>query len=285
MNQYLRFAALLSALAMPPAGAQYYPPMDPMGDTRSYTALWWVPSESGWGLNTNHQGDTLFVTLFTYARDGQPMWLVGPNLMGLPGEPSFFGPLYRTTGPAFNAVPWTQIAFEQVGTMTIDFLNAGRAAVTYTFEGVPVSKAVHRQEFGAPVPECVKMAGSRSGVFNYQDLWWNPAESGWGLNMVQQGTTIFATLFTYSMAGRDMWLVAPSVTRQPDASWTGPLYSTTGPAFDTTPWTPIGFTEVGSMTFHFSAGDRATMSYTVNGVRVDKEIQREVFAGTAPACR
>ena len=73
MNRYLRIAALLLALAAPTAHSQYGP-MDPMGDTTSYTALWWVPAESGWGLNTNHQGDTLFVTLFTYGRDGQPLW-------------------------------------------------------------------------------------------------------------------------------------------------------------------------------------------------------------------
>jgi hypothetical protein len=285
MSRYLRIAALLLGLAVPPAGAQYYPPMEPMGDTTSYTALWWVPSESGWGLNTNHQGDTLFVTLFTYARDGQPMWLVGPNLMGLPNELYFAGPIYRTTGPAFNQMPWSAIAFTQVGTMTVDFITPTLAAITYSVDGVSVSKAVHRQEFGAPVPECLKMAGSRAGVFNYQDLWWNSSESGWGINMVQQGTTIFATLFTYATSGRDMWLVAPNITRQPDASYTGPLYSTRGPAFDASPWTAISFEQVGTMTMRFSAGDRATLTYTVNGTSVTKEIERQVFGGTAPACR
>jgi hypothetical protein len=33
-------------------------------------------------------------------------------------------------------------------------------------------------------------------------LWWNPGESGWGLNLNQQGTTIFGTLFTYDSARR-----------------------------------------------------------------------------------
>ena len=32
----------------------------------NYTALWWNPAESGWGVNFNHQGNILFGTLFTY---------------------------------------------------------------------------------------------------------------------------------------------------------------------------------------------------------------------------
>jgi hypothetical protein len=283
MKRLLSSAARVACLAVFPAAAQYddYP----MADQTSYTALWWVPAESGWGLNTNHQGDTVFATLFTYAPDGQAMWLVGPNLTGLGGERYFSGPIYRTTGPAFNTVPWTAIGFTQVGTMNIDFLTASLATVTYTFDGTSVSKVVQRQVFGSPVPECNKASGSRAGVANYQDLWWNPAESGWGLNMVQQGTVIFTTLFTYAPSGRDLWLVGPALRRQADGSYTGSLFTTTGPRFDASPWREIGVSEVGAMTLRFSAGDRATLSYTVNGTSVTKNIERQVFGSTAPVCR
>jgi hypothetical protein len=285
MRRVLAFIALAASLAAAPAAAQYgpYDPEYPMGDQTSYTALWWVPEESGWGLNTNHQDNIVFATLFTYAPDGQPMWLVGPSLTGVTTE-RFSGPIYRTTGPAFNQVPWTTIGFTQVGTMQIEFMSSSRASVTYTFNGTSVSKTVQRQVFGAPVPDCVALAGPRTGVANYQDLWWNPAESGWGLNMVQQGTIIFTTLFTYSAAGRDMWLVGPALTRQTDGSYTGALYSTTGPRFDTRPWTAINVTQVGTMTLRFSAGDRATLTYTVNGTSVTKSIERQAFGAMAPVC-
>ena len=42
----------------------------------NYTALWWNPSENGWGINFNHQGNILFGTLYTYDSSGQPLWLV-----------------------------------------------------------------------------------------------------------------------------------------------------------------------------------------------------------------
>lgn len=276
--------ALAAVLAIAPAKAQYGPE-EPVGDNASYTALWWVPEESGWGLNTNHQGNVVFATLFTYAPDGQPMWLVGPSLTGLAAERYFSGPIYRTTGPAFDTVPWTPIGFTEVGSMQIDFLGPSLAAVTYTFNGTSVSKVVRRQVFGSPVPECVSVAGSRAGVPNYQDLWWNPAESGWGLNMVQQGTVIFATLFTYARSGRDLWVVGPALRRQADGSYAGTLYSTRGPRFDAVPWTAIEATEVGTMTLRFSSGDRARLDYTLDGVRVAKDIERQVFGAVAPVCR
>jgi hypothetical protein len=286
MKRLLRFAALLAAaLGLAAARAQYYPPEIPEDNGPSYTALWWNPAESGWGLNTNHQDDIVFATLFTYAADGGPMWLVGPNLARAPGQLTFSGPLYRTTGPAFNAQPWTSIASTQVGTMSIEFLSESSARVTYGFSGSTVTKTVQRQVFAEPVPECVAVFGSRAGVFNYQDLWWNPAESGWGMNMAQQGTVIFATLFTYAPDGRDLWIVGPGLRRQPDASYTGAIYTTRGPAFDASPWTPITVTEVGSMTLRFLSGDRATLAYTYDGATVSKTIQRQVFGAAAPACR
>lgn len=278
---------IAAALLALPAAAQYGPeyPDDPVGEPASHTALWWVPEESGWGLNTNHQGDIVFATLFTYAADGQPMWLVGPGLTGAAGEGRFSGPIYRTTGPAFNAVPWTPISFREVGSMEVEFIDSARATVSYVFEGTRVTKQVRRQVFGSPVPECVGKRGSRAGVANYQDLWWNRAESGWGLNLAQQGPVIFATLFTYSATGRDLWLVASGLARQPDGSFAGSLFSTTGPRFDADPWTPIGFSQAGTMTLRFSAGDRGTLVYSVNGVEVTKEIERQTFGPVAPVCR
>ena len=46
----------------------------------NYQGLWWnapAGSESGWGINLNHQGNTLFATWFTFGLDGKPLWLVG----------------------------------------------------------------------------------------------------------------------------------------------------------------------------------------------------------------
>jgi hypothetical protein len=37
---------------------------------------------------------------------------------------------------------------------------------------------------------------------NYQGIWWNASESGWGINLAHQGDTVFASWFTYDTAGK-----------------------------------------------------------------------------------
>jgi len=66
------------------------------------------------------------------------------------------------------------------------------------------------------------------------DLWWNPAESGWGVNIIQQSDVLFATFFLYAPDGRARWYVAsemrcPHVPTDFAMECGGTLYETTGP--------------------------------------------------------
>ena len=111
---------------------------------------------------------------------------------------------------------------------------------------------------------------------DYTDLWFNPAESGWGVNVIQQYETLFATLFVYGSDGTARWFVASDLRGSP-TSFTGPLYQTTGPAF-TAPWTGGATpTQVGTMTFNFTSWNAATLSYVVNGQTITKQIQRQTW--------
>ncbi|MEO7743358.1 MAG: hypothetical protein ABIR98_10500 [Usitatibacter sp.] len=121
-------------------------------------------------------------------------------------------------------------------------------------------------------------ASATSFGTDYTDLWFNPAESGWGVNVIQQSGTLFATLFVYGADNTPRWYVASDL-RGGQNSFTGLLYQTFGPAFSAT-WTGSAtVTQVGSMTFTFSSFSTGTLSYTVNGVTVNKAIQRQTFAG------
>ena len=247
------------------------------------TDLWWNASESGWGINLNHQDSTLFATLFTYDRDGSPMWLVmsnGPKQ----ADGSYSGPLYRTTGPAFDAQPFGAVASTVVGSMKVSFADANTATLTYTYNGTSVTKSITRQPFAATPPTCQWSAFDRSFSDNYQDLWWNPNESGWGVNVAQHGTTIFATLFTYDRSGKGLWLVLPDGQQTTPGTFSGTLYTTRGPAFDASPWGAISSTPVGTMTFTFTNGNAGTLTYTLNGATVTKSIQRQVFGAMRTDC-
>jgi len=135
---------------------------------------------------------------------------------------------------------------------------------------------------GAPVAIAQTQAAP-----NYQGLWWAaPAgsESGWGINFAHQGDIIFASWFTYDVAGKGMWLVMTAPQSAPN-TYAGTLYSTTGPAFNAVPFVPaqVVATAVGTGTLTFTDTNDGSFAYTVNGTSQLKSITREVF-GTLPNC-
>jgi cytochrome c553 len=123
---------------------------------------------------------------------------------------------------------------------------------------------------------------------SYQGLWLKGDEAGWGVNLTHQGTTLFATWFTYDTDGSGMWLVASSVAQSSPGNFSGALYRTVGPAFSANPFNSISFpanyTQVGTLSFSFSDANTGTMSYTVNGVSQSKAIQRFIYATGGTNC-
>ncbi|MEO7744080.1 MAG: hypothetical protein ABIR98_14170 [Usitatibacter sp.] len=250
-------------------------------EATNHTALWWNAAEPGWGLNVNHQGNKVFATLFTYDATG-PMWLVMSDST-LAADGAYQGTLLRTTGPAFNTVPFSGVVATAVGTMRIAFSGTNSASLTYTFNGTQVIKSLTRQEF-ATLAECSWSAFDRTYARNFQDLWYNAAEPGWGVNLTHQGNKLFATLFTYEAGGRGTWLVMSDGTLGTNGNFSGPLYRTSGPLFSASPWVAATATQVGTMSFAPSNGNAATLSYTFNGVTVSKQVTRQAFANVKPLC-
>ncbi len=266
----------------PPPG-----PPSPAVSSSNYTGMWWAPAESGWGLTVNHQGSTIFATLYTYSEAGVPMWLVmSAGQLQADGR-TFTGDLYRSTGPAFNAAPFTSANLAPVGTMSITFTSSSAASLSYTYGGIAVAKNIVQHVFGTAAASCTTTTGSRAALTNYQDLWWNPSEPGWGINITNQNDTLFAALYTYDLAGANHWMVMSSGLRQVDGSYVGDLFVTNGPAFNATPFAPIGaanLTRVGTMRLAFADGNTGTLDYTVNDVPVSKPITRFVFSSPVPSC-
>ncbi len=120
--------------------------------------LWWrspAGSESGWGINLVQQADILFVTWFTYNADGSGLWLTMSDARRSAPN-TYAGAIYRTTGPAFNAVPFNpaQVTVTQVGTGTLTFTDGNNGTFAYNVFGVSQSKAITRQIFANPVSVC-----------------------------------------------------------------------------------------------------------------------------------
>lgn len=106
------------------------------------------------------------------------------------------------------------------------------------------------------------------------DLWWIPSESGWGIQFVERGSTIFATMFVYDANGNPTWYTATMEGSKPGGvlTFTGDLFATTGPWFGAVPYQgKVTATKVGTMTWVKQAGEGGTLTYSVNGVAVTKQ--------------
>jgi hypothetical protein len=119
-------------------------------------------------------------------------------------------------------------------------------------------------------------------------LWFDPAESGWGVSLVQRDDTIFALLLVYDEERRPTWYVASDVTADGPAGtdagamqYTGVLYRTAGTwfggAFDPQSLTSAA---VGSIRLQYTPGMQGRtidLTYSANGVTVSKEVEAQVL--------
>src|ERR1700675_3644524 len=76
----------------------------------------------------------------------------------------------------------------------------------------------------------------QAAAFDYTDIWYQPAESGWGVNLIQKEDVIFATFFVYGATDQPNWLVA-IMNRDANGNFSGNLYTTVGPYYGA-PWSP-----------------------------------------------
>ncbi|MEO8306054.1 MAG: hypothetical protein ABI724_18235 [Betaproteobacteria bacterium] len=113
------------------------------------------------------------------------------------------------------------------------------------------------------------------------DSWWIPNESGWGIQFVERGSTIFATLYVYGPDSKATWYTATMFLVGNTLTWSGDLYGTTGPYFAAVPFDPNAVirTKVGTMTWTALDVATGTLSYDVNGVNVTKSNVTRTFAG------
>jgi hypothetical protein len=105
---------------------------------------------------------------------------------------------------------------------------------------------------------------------NYTDLWYLPAESGWGVSFTQHAGSnqVFAVWYTYDPRAPDaaspgryrpLWIVMPGGTWTSPTTVQGAAYVTNG--------SPLGpqsaMTKVGTFSFSFSGTSNGSFSYNI----------------------
>ena len=234
-----------------------------------YSGLWWIESESGWGMSLTQRSSILFMAWYTYDSSGAPIWYVITNcpVMGT----GCSGDIYKVTGGVSVAIPWSgsPLSVTKVGAGAFAFADANRGSFTYTLNGIAGVKNIIRQVFAT---------GTTPPPTDYTSLWWNPNESGWGVSLTQQFGIIFAALYTYDANRNPVWYVATNCPVVNNGC-TGSLYQVNGGRLPTDVWgTPtLNIKAVGNTTFAFTDGSNGTMSFTINGVAGSKVITKQIF--------
>ncbi len=136
---------LLSALALP---ANAYT-VDKAGT--SISGLWWNQNESGWGAAITQRFDTMFITLYTYDTNGNPIWYVGPNCPVI--NDGCTSDVYKVAGGKPLTTAWsTTNSLSIIGTVRLVFSSVDAGVMSYTLNGVAGSKTIIRQIFGTAPP-------------------------------------------------------------------------------------------------------------------------------------
>jgi len=236
------------------------------------TDVWHNPSEPGWGVFMDHQGDKLFGALFTHDAAGNPVWFVMSG-GSRQADGAYMGDLYRSNGPLAEGLVDTVA----VGMMRFEPGDGNTGTLTYIVGGVTTTKTVERFRFSTALRECRWSNDPQKASLeraNFTSLWWSPARPGWGLALSQQGENSFGVLFIYDTKGRPSWVVMASGVEKSVGSFGGTLYRAARGAIE----------EVGTLSLKFSSASEGVLKYRVDGADFEEKITRQVFSPLKAQC-
>lgn len=256
---------------------------------QTHSASWWDPADSGWGLATLDQGNVLGPYWFTYDEEGKPAWFMG---IGLPQpDGSYAGDLYRFTGTPFAQIGDTRAnqPGSIVGTISLAFDSDPRKmSFTTRIDGETVARNLTRFNFSGKDLVCRATSVPPADLTNYSGMWWEPATSGWGINVMHLDEQIFGQWYTYEAPDRPVFMTL-DLTRQGDGSYAGTVWRQKdgGRSFKSSisnqPSQP-GSGEVGSASLIFLDGAQAEFDYVVGEDTGHHVLQRFQFGNVIEQC-
>ncbi|MEP7157550.1 MAG: hypothetical protein ABI905_17340, partial [Betaproteobacteria bacterium] len=201
----------------------------------------------------------------------KPVWYVMPGGCWNAAGDVFSGPLYQPLGSPYMDYDAHQFqARPAAGEATISYQSNANAILSYVIDGNAGTKTLEPQNFGV-VDNKPKLAVG--------DLWWGGEdENGWGVNIVQQGSSLFVTWYTYDSEGQVSWYVMPAGT------WDGTIYAGTLYRTRGSPWVGhvydaslLQVVPVGTLSLNFIDQGLATMTYPLASATQTKVIVRQPF--------
>lgn len=159
-------------------------------DERSPMAqgAWWDSTRSGSGFEIFSHGNQVGVVWYTFSPEGKPVWYLAQGDLTNVAQQDWPLRRYRwTSGSGASS--------EEVGTLKLAFSNPESAKVTWRIQGNSGTWSIEPLRLSGVVNEV-----DRSGA------WHDPASSGWGLSIIEQGKLLAAAVYTYDEQGDPTWL-------------------------------------------------------------------------------
>jgi trimeric autotransporter adhesin len=242
----------------------------------NYSDMWWAGSvENGWGMSVQqHASGVQFIALYIYDANGLPRWYAMPGGSWSNGFTTYSGQLFQPTSAPLNN--YQAAAFSvgaPAGTATIRYIDNVVAELSYTIDGISGTKRLQRMAFG-----------QGNATLDVGDMWWGGTnENGWGINIAQQGNTLFSIWYTYGNDGKAQWFTQPGGTWN-GSVYSGPLATTSGSRWLGATYDPLLFrvNAVGTFSLRFSNTDNAILNYSFSsgpfaGVSQSKAIVRMAY--------
>ena len=148
---------------------------------------WWNPSRAGNGFEFFNVDDRAMIIWYTYEESGRPAWYTAQGNVSTMNAAQW--PLLRhrwidgRKAPAVE-VGWVRIAVGSFEAATLTW-NIGGTQGVWPIQPFVVSN----------LPQASDRTGS----------WFDPANSGWGFSLTEQGDVFGGVLFTYDAAGEPTW--------------------------------------------------------------------------------
>lgn len=149
---------------------------------------WWNPSRAGNGFEMFNVGKQVMVIWYTYDDAGKAIWYTAQgNLIDDMPSP-----------------PWPLLRHRWENGRKVDPAQAGTLKVTLNHaEGADISWDLNGKSGTWPIVPFI-VSGIQNEV-DHTGSWFDPANSGWGFTLTEQGDVMGGVLFTYDTSGAPTW--------------------------------------------------------------------------------
>lgn len=260
------FASLASSLA---AAAVTVADRSPFAQ-----GFWWNNQRPGSGFEMFNAAGTAMVTWYTYEASGSAVWYTAQGPVATLGQDEW--PLLRhrwVNGAKAPAV--------MVGSVKVTLSSSESATFAWKITDATAGPGSGTHTIVPFIQSGVLREVDRSGT------WFDPANSGWGLSLLEQGDVVGGALFTYDPTGEPTW--AAGFER---GAGSVELYTSRG-ACPACTFEESRLVSAGRIGFDFASESRLTLGTAnlrlamASGVNADRAILTQLSrpASTRPADR